>query len=292
MTRDILENSCKHKTCEELAEMCNGRGCHTLRCPAYNASCPDGLAEIDDSGQIGCDSVTPEDWQKVFGEIPEKTDTHEEILEPSNNINEGSRKVMTRDNLDNDCHDKTCEELAEMCDSNLCPTALFAWESAVFGRVPFIRAWGALRSCVSSLRRGERIPEDLRRLSTALSAAPSVYARLGLSAKYLSLQVPDLSARPAELAIETPRELRERFRPHLTGNVLRDPELRAARDLLSKIDRAGMDDPGYFNLLLEANRMLERFSLLRYKRGISNVSAGETVGDSALAKLKGRFGRL
>lgn len=170
--------------------------------------------------------------------------------------------------------------------------ALFAWESAVFGLVPFIRAWGALRSCVSSLRRGERIPEDLRRLSTALSAAPSVYARLGLSAKYLCLQVPDLSARPAELAIETPRELRERFRPHLTGNVLRDPELRAARDLLSKIDRAGMDDPGYFNLLLEANRMLERFSLLRYKRGISNVSAGETVEDSALAKLKGRFGRL
>ena len=50
-----------------------------------------------------------------------KTDTHEEILEPSNNINEGSRKVMTRDNLDNDCHDKTCEELAEMCNCNLCP---------------------------------------------------------------------------------------------------------------------------------------------------------------------------
>lgn len=71
-TRDILEDSCKHKTCEELADMCNGRGWHTLRCPAYNASCPDGLAEIDDSGQIGCDSVTPEDWQKVLGEIPEK----------------------------------------------------------------------------------------------------------------------------------------------------------------------------------------------------------------------------
>ena len=66
MTRDILDNDCHDKTCEELAEMCN---CNL--CPVVSEGCPESFRDFD------CATVTPEDWQKALGEVPDETNAPE-----------------------------------------------------------------------------------------------------------------------------------------------------------------------------------------------------------------------
>ncbi|MCF0216277.1 MAG: ATP-dependent RNA helicase HrpA [Fibrobacteraceae bacterium] len=86
------------------------------------------------------------------------------------------------------------------------------------------------------------------------------------------------------------KTLRERFRPYLKSRYLKDHELKAARDILSQVDRAEEDTPEFGDLYLEAMAMLETFDIHRYKRNGDNEE--EEVEEGALLKLKGRFGRL
>jgi hypothetical protein len=84
--------------------------------------------------------------------------------------------------------------------------------------------------------------------------------------------------------------LREYFRPYLKARYLKDHELKNARELLGKIDRTPVDDKEYADLYLQAKALLEDFEILKYKR--KGNDAEDVVEEDALARLKGRFGRL
>ena len=86
------------------------------------------------------------------------------------------------------------------------------------------------------------------------------------------------------------KDLREKFRPFLKARFMKDHELKNAREILSKMERMTQDDAEYPELYLQASAMLEDFEILKFKR--KGDDAEEVVEDDALAKLKGRFGRL
>ena len=71
---------------------------------------------------------------------------------------------------------------------------------------------------------------------------------------------------------------------------MKDHELKNARDLLSKMERLSQDEPEYPELYLQACAMLEGFEVLKFKR--KGDDSEDVIEVDALAKLKGRFGRL
>ena len=91
-------------------------------------------------------------------------------------------------------------------------------------------------------------------------------------------------------AVLNANTLREYFRPYLKARYLKDHELKNARELLGKIDRTPVDNEDYADLYLQAKALLEDFEILKYKRKGGDVE--EVVEEDALARLKGRFGRL
>jgi RNA helicase HrpA len=165
------------------------------------------------------------------------------------------------------------------------------WDSGLLGLSFFIRGWSLLRENISLLRRGESIRDDYEKIALALPKSSSIYHRLVLIAHFWGAEIEHLETIPDRLPLPTVKELRERFRPSFTGRFLKDSELRAGRDVLSQLERSG-DDDAYFELWLRAELQLEEFALLRFKRGFSATSPEETIEVSALAKLKGQFGRL
>ena len=90
-----------------------------------------------------------------------------------------------------------------------------------------------------------------------------------------------------ELSVRT---LREKFRPFLKARFMKEHELKKARELLSKMERMQGDDAEYPELYLQASALLEEFEILRFKR--KGDDSEEVIENDALAKLKGRFGRL
>ena len=125
----------------------------------------------------------------------------------------------------------------------------------------------------------------------------TLFERLSSVAKTFDLQLP---LDGAELVREkrnsiqntelSANVLREYFRPYLKARYLKDHELKNARELLGKIDRMPTDDPEFAELYLQAKALLEDFEILKYKRKGGNVE--DIVEEDALARLKGRFGRL
>ena len=85
-------------------------------------------------------------------------------------------------------------------------------------------------------------------------------------------------------------KIRDSFRPFLKSRYLKDHELKNARDLLAKIDHTPVEDENFADLYLLAHALLEDFEILRYKR--KGDDSEEIVESDALAKLKGRFGKL
>ena len=71
---------------------------------------------------------------------------------------------------------------------------------------------------------------------------------------------------------------------------MKDHELKNAREILSKMERMQQDDAEYPELYLQASAMIEDFEILKFKR--KGDDSEEIIEDDALAKLKGRFGRL
>ena len=86
------------------------------------------------------------------------------------------------------------------------------------------------------------------------------------------------------------KDLREKFRPFLKARFMKDHELKNAREILSKMERMQQDDAKYPELYLQASAMIEDFEILKFKR--KGDDSEEIIEDDALAKLKGRFGRL
>ena len=169
------------------------------------------------------------------------------------------------------------------------------YESALLGSDAFVKFWDILREFSVAMRQGGDHARD---------AIAALMAKNKSISKFVALYMPDhkentLFERLAVLgAVQTSndkvnlsvKDLREKFRPFLKARFMKDHELKNAREILSKMERMQQDEPEYPELYLQASAMLEDFEILRFKR--KGDDAEEIIEDAALAKLKGRFGRL
>jgi len=178
------------------------------------------------------------------------------------------------------------------------------YESALLGADAFVKIWGFLREFSVAMRQGgDHARDDIAALmakNKSISKIVALYlpdhkentlferlAALGSSldagAKLLASPIVD----KVDLSV---KDLREKFRPFLKARFMKDHELKNAREILSKMERMQQDDAEYPELYLQASAMLEDFEILKFKR--KGDDSEEIIEDDALAKLKGRFGRL
>ena len=183
------------------------------------------------------------------------------------------------------------------------------YESALLGAEPFVAFWDILREFSVAMRQGGDHARDALGVITGNHKSIGKVIALYTSDKETTLferlcllndvvgttfaastpssaPSPTGSSRP-ELSVRT---LREKFRPFLKARFMKDHELKNARDILSKIERLSPDEEEFPELYLQACALLEDFEILKFKR--KGDDSEETIEDGALAKLKGRFGRL
>ncbi|MBR5412632.1 MAG: DUF3418 domain-containing protein [Fibrobacter sp.] len=174
------------------------------------------------------------------------------------------------------------------------------YESALLGAEAFVVFWDMLREFSVAVRQGGDHARDSLSVLTANHKSIGKIIALYTSDKettlferlcLLSCVAGTIFAQPGvsrpELSVRT---LREKFRPFLKSRFMKDHELKNARDLLSKMERLTPDDTEFPELYLQACAMLEDFEILKFKR--KGDDSEEIIEDDALAKLKGRFGRL
>lgn len=178
------------------------------------------------------------------------------------------------------------------------------YESALLGAEAFVVFWDMLREFSVAMRQGGDHARDALSVLTANHKSigkiialyssdkeTTLFERLCLlnsvaGMTFASSATSTAPVRP-ELSVRT---LREKFRPFLKSRFMKDHELKSARDLLSKMERLSADDAEFPELYLQACVMLEDFEILKFKR--KGDDSEEIIEDDALAKLKGRFGRL
>ena len=187
------------------------------------------------------------------------------------------------------------------------------YESGLISAEAFVKNWNLLKDFSVEMRSGNGKStlknKTIIAIHTAYQKELTLFERLRVLAEVLNvaLTMDDLgvsrssnasrnsnasrdsstSHENTELSAGT---LREYFRPYLKARYLKDHELKNARELLGKIDRTPTDDPEFAELYLQAKAMLEDFEILKYKR--KGNDAEDIVEEDALARLKGRFGRL
>ena len=169
------------------------------------------------------------------------------------------------------------------------------YESALLGAGAFVKFWDILREFSVAMRQGGDHARD---------AIAAIMAKNKSISKIAALYLPDhkentlferlavlgavqISNDKVDLSV---KDLREKFRIYLKARFMKDHELKNARDILSKMERMPQDDSEYPELYLQACALLEDFEILKFKR--KGNDAEEVIEEDALAKLKGRFGRL
>ena len=167
------------------------------------------------------------------------------------------------------------------------------YESGLLGAESFVKSWRLLKEFSISMRQGAEHAQAARNpqmnaIFTLYQKDITLYERLKAVSKVLDANLVNDGVQTT-VALN-PRALREMFRPFLKSRYLKDHELKSARELLSEIERTGQDEKEFAELYLKARALLEDFEILRYKRRGSDVE--EVVEEDALAKLKGRFGKL
>lgn len=188
------------------------------------------------------------------------------------------------------------------------------YESALLSAEVFVKYWDILREFSVAMRQGG---DHARDAIAALTASHKFIAKIialyspdgpentlferisALAGAYAS-QIGAPDGQNSRISVVTPQSadrpdlsvkaLREKFRPYLKARFMKDHELKNARDLLSKMERLSQDDPEYPELYLQANALLEGFEVLKFKR--KGDDSEDVIEVDALAKLKGRFGRL
>ncbi|OWV25253.1 helicase [Fibrobacter sp. UWB1] len=188
------------------------------------------------------------------------------------------------------------------------------YESALLGAEVFVKYWDILREFSVAMRQGG---DHARDAIAALSASHkfivkiialyspdgpenTLFERISALAGAYASQIGAPDGQNSRISVVTPqfadrpdlsvKALREKFRPYLKARFMKDHELKNARDLLSKMERLSQDDPEYPELYLQANALLEGFEVLKFKR--KGDDSEDVIEVDALAKLKGRFGRL
>ena len=177
------------------------------------------------------------------------------------------------------------------------------YESALLGAESFVAFWDILREFSVAMRQGGDHARDALGVITANHKSigkivtlytsdkeTTLFERLGVLGEMIP-GAPNLIRDKAPLKPEiSVRTLRERFRPFLKARFMKDHELKNARDLLAKMEWMSPDEGEFPELYLQACAMLEDFEILKFKR--KGDDSEEIIEDGALAKLKGRFGRL
>ena len=171
------------------------------------------------------------------------------------------------------------------------------YESGLISAEAFVKNWNLLKDFSVEMRSGNGKSTLKNKTIIAIHAAYqkelTLFERLRVLAELFNIELSFGASRDStshentELSAGT---LREYFRPYLKARYLKDHELKNARELLGKIDRTPTDDPEFAELYLQAKAMLEDFEILKYKR--KGNDAEDIVEEDALARLKGRFGRL
>ena len=175
------------------------------------------------------------------------------------------------------------------------------YESALLGAEAFVKFWDVLREFSVAMRQGGDHARDAvaaAGISIAKIAAlysedkeTTLFERLCVLGELLGAGAPNNPRDKAHLKPElSVRTLREKFRPFLKARFMKEHELKKARDLLSKMEHMQSDEAEYPEFYLQASALLEEFEILRFKR--KGDDSEEIIEDDALAKLKGRFGRL
>ena len=167
------------------------------------------------------------------------------------------------------------------------------YESALLGAEAFVTFWDVLREFSVAMRQGGDHARDALGVITtnhkSIGKIVALYTSDKETTLFERLCLLNDSVAPVrpELSVRT---LREKFRPFLKARFMKDHELKNARDLLSKMERLSADEAEFPELYLQACAMLEDFEIIKFKR--KGDDSEETIEDDALAKLKGRFGRL
>ena len=177
------------------------------------------------------------------------------------------------------------------------------YESGLISADAFVKNWNLLKDFSVDMRNGcgksTVKNKTIIAIHTAYQKELTLFERLRVIAELFNIELPFgashnssasrefVSRENTELSAGT---LREYFRPYLKARYLKDHELKNARELLGKIDRTPTDDPEFAELYLQAKALLEDFEILKYKR--KGGDAEDIVEEDALARLKGRFGRL
>ena len=177
------------------------------------------------------------------------------------------------------------------------------YESGLIGAEAFVKNWNLLKDFSVEMRGGCGKPtlknKTIIAIHTAYQKELTLFERLRVLAELFNIELPfgashDSSASREFVSRENTEllagTLREYFRPYLKARYLKDHELKNARELLGKIERTPTDDPEFAELYLQAKALLEDFEILKYKR--KGGDAEDIVEEDALARLKGRFGRL
>ena len=177
------------------------------------------------------------------------------------------------------------------------------YESALLGAEAFVKFWDVLREFSVAMRQGDDHARDaiaaLMAKNKSISKIASLYLpdhkdntlfeRLSVLGAFQTGDCFAQGARNDKVDLSV-KDLREKFRPFLKARFMKDHELKNAREILSKMERMPQDDSEYPELYLQASAMLEDFEILKFKRKGDDTE--EIIEDDALAKLKGRFGRL
>jgi HrpA-like RNA helicase len=166
------------------------------------------------------------------------------------------------------------------------------YESGLISAEAFVKCWNLLKDFSVNMRNSNEKSTLKNKIIIAIHSAYqkelTLFERLCAVSPLLGVSLDSHAAREnTELSANT---LREYFRPYLKARYLKDHELKNARELLGKIDRTPVDDESYADLYLQAKALLEDFEILKYKR--KGNDAEDIVEEDALARLKGRFGRL
>ena len=172
------------------------------------------------------------------------------------------------------------------------------YESGLIGAEAFVKCWNLLKDFGVNMRSNERRQDNksVAAIYQVYQKNRTLFERLQSVAQILNLQLPmDGGSSSENTSLQSnsdlsATQLREFFRPYLKARYLKDHELKNARELLGKIDRTLPNDKEYAELFLQAKALLEDFEILRYKRKGNDDE--DVVEQDALAKLKGRFGRL
>ena len=176
------------------------------------------------------------------------------------------------------------------------------YESGLISAEAFVKNWNLLKDFSVEMRNGcgksTVKNKTIIAIHTAYQKELTLFERLCVLAEVFNIELPFGASRESASRETSSREntelsastLREYFRPYLKARYLKDHELKNARELLGKIDRTPTDDPEFAELYLQAKAMFEDFEILKYKR--KGGDAEDIVEEDALARLKGRFGRL